>query len=110
MKITIGKKKIDKLAEFIRKNNLDHWFMAKDDGAYIGASTGPERVIYYFAGCNPDKDEYAWETARDKFGGDDFGEHFAVEDVLTAADNEKTHSITVTVGREAIDISVSTYT
>ena len=109
MKITIGKKKIDKLAAFIRKHDLQQWFMAKDDGAYIGASTGPEKVIYYFAGCNPGKDEHAWETARDKFGGDDFGEHLPVERVLEAADDAKTHSMTVSVGENFIEVSRSVY-
>lgn len=53
---------------------MEQWFVAKDQGAYIGASNGKSKFIVYFKGCDPRKDTEWWETSSTKFGGDDFGE------------------------------------
>ena len=56
------------------------FYLAKDHGAYIGAGIlGEGGAVFYFAGCDPQKnDDYHEETAY-KFGGDDFGQLFDTE-------------------------------
>lgn len=73
--ITLTREEIKKLYDFCRENGLKTYFIAKDQGAYLGASAGKgKNVIFYFQGCNPDKDEDWYDNAMAKFGGDDFGE------------------------------------
>lgn len=74
--ITITKKETQQFSEFLSSRGLKEWFLAKDHGAYIGAYHEGETWLKYFRGCNPDKDDHFYDTARDKFGGDDFGENF----------------------------------
>jgi hypothetical protein len=82
--ITLSKLQIARLAAFCAKHNQEKWFLAKDEGAYVGAcsqtakkSDGkPENCIFYFPGCDPVKNADWYDTARHQFGGDDFGEHF----------------------------------
>lgn len=74
-----------KLLTFCKANKEDQFFICKDHGAYIGATTGSnekktfKNSIHYVKGCNPDTDEDSYEEARYKFGGDDFGEHLPVQ-------------------------------
>lgn len=106
--ITLKKKQIDQFSAFLRKHDVKKWFLAKDDGAYIGATGGSdddfERCIFYFRGMDPSKDEFAWDTARDAFGGDDFGEHFDAEIIHKLADDPLTTKMSVIVGRSTINI------
>jgi len=72
----------EKLISFCRANDLKQYFIAKDQGAYLGASKGAEpsqQCLFYFRGCDPRKnpDSY-YDNARAAFGGDDFGEHLDV--------------------------------
>lgn len=77
--ITLSLPEVKRLIKFCDDNALTDYFIAKDQGAYIGASKGGDNnCIFYFAGCNPEKDADWWDTARDKFGGDDFGEHLSL--------------------------------
>lgn len=92
--ITLNAKATRELSEFLERHNRDDWFLAKDHGAYIGATAGSdkdgtfERIIHYFAGCNPDKDEDFYETSCWKFGGDDFGQMLPAEWIHGAAKQE----------------------
>ena len=83
--ITISKKETKEFSDFLSSRGLKEWFLAKDHGAYIGAYHEGDTWLKYFRGCNPDKDEYFYDTARDKFGGDDFGLHFSSDSVHQTA-------------------------
>jgi hypothetical protein len=113
--ITLTKKQLDKFATFMRKHDVSEWFMAKDQGAYIGANAGSwkdntlEKCIFYFKGCNPHKDDDAWHNARVKFGGDDFGEYFSPSVVYELSDNPKTHSMTLIVNDKTMEIKSKVY-
>jgi len=80
IQMTINKKEVQDFSTFLTQNELSEFFFAKDEGAYVGATAlkKGERVkwIKYFSGCNPEKDADCYDNARDKFGGDDFGEFF----------------------------------
>jgi hypothetical protein len=81
--ITLSVPDLQRLVEFCQANALENYFIAKDQGAYLGASMGAgNNVLFYFAGCNPDKDPDFYETSRAKFGGDDFGEQLKLSDLL----------------------------
>ena len=81
---SITRKEANKLFQFCKENSLKEFFIAKDQGAYIGATAGSQsegnfrNSIHYIDGCNPEKDEDFYANARDRFGGDDFGEHLPV--------------------------------
>ena len=83
IQMTINKKEVQDFSTFLTQNELSEFFFAKDEGAYVGATAleKGERVswIKYFAGCNPEKDADYYDNARDKFGGDDFGEFFSAD-------------------------------
>jgi hypothetical protein len=75
--ITLSLAQCQQLVQFCKTNGQAEYFIAKDHGAYLGASVGdkPEQqCLFYFAGCNPAKDEDWYDNAHYKFGGDDFGE------------------------------------
>ena len=66
--------------------------LAKDQGVYFLAERGERRpdgrvkLLAYAVGCDPETDPFDdwWELARAEFGGDDFGEFFALQErVLT---------------------------
>ena len=83
--IVLSKEEISELEAFMREHKLEHWFIAKDQGAYVGASIGKNaNWIKYFNGCNPSTDEYWWENCEMKFGGDDFGEMFDYKEIAKA--------------------------
>lgn len=80
--ITLSKAEVKRLIKFCDDKAITHYFIAKDQGAYLGASKGAEpgdSCIFYFAGCNPEKDADWWENSSYKFGGDDFGEHLDLD-------------------------------
>jgi hypothetical protein len=81
--ITIPMNDVKRLVQFCQTNSLTNYFIAKDQGAYLGASTGKDNnILFYFAGCNPDKDADFYDNAHDKFGGDDFGEQLKLQDLI----------------------------
>lgn len=89
--ITLTREQTQQIVDLCQKHGQTKWFMAKDEGAYIGACGGShedgtfENVIFHFRGMDPKNEAYpgaAWDNARDAFGGDDFGEHFEVS-ILT---------------------------
>lgn len=76
--ITLGRQDVLKLAAFCRIH-FTHPFVAKDQGAYIGAATSPtNQCIWYFEGCDPTTDGW-YDKTRELFGGDDFGEFVPVD-------------------------------
>ena len=83
-KTGLNKAQAKKLFDFCQNNSVDKFFFAKDQGAYFGATKGSQsegdfkNCIVYLQGCDPDKNEDFYETCRNRFGGDDFGEHFEV--------------------------------
>ena len=92
--ITLSKKQVKALSAFLRKHNKDKFFLAKDQGAYVGATGGDheegnfENLIFYFRGMDPSKETYdgeAYDNARYAFGGDDFGEHMNGEFIHRAS-------------------------
>lgn len=105
VQLTLKRPEINKLAAFIRANKCETVFVAKDQGAYFGASVGADNnCIFYFQGCDPAKDNEWYETAREKFGGDDFGERLPVQFVLQAADNPSCTTLRVLVTATQIKI------
>jgi hypothetical protein len=81
--ITLSITDLQRLVEFCQKNELKQYFIAKDQGAYLGASKGGNNnILFYFTGCNPDQDEDWYDNAHTKFGGDDFGEQLEINDLL----------------------------
>lgn len=92
--ITLNTHKTRELSEFLRKHGKETFFLAKDHGAYIGATAGKhgtdtfERIVHYFSGCNPNKDRDFYETSRWKFGGDDFGQDLPADWIHNAAAQE----------------------
>ena len=83
--ITITKKETLEFSAFLTENGIKEWFMAKDHGAYVGAYYEGKTWLKYFKGCNPEKDSDFYETARYKFGGDDFGVTMSSDHVHQAA-------------------------
>jgi len=92
--ITLKAKDVHELSDFLKRHGKSEFFLAKDQGAYIGANAGShsdgtfESIIHYFAGCNPDKDVDFYETSRWKFGGDDFGQMLPAQWIHGAAAQE----------------------
>ena len=83
--ITLSKTEVRDFARFLLKYDLQEWFIAKDHGAYVGATTDGHAWLKYFKGCDPEKNQDWWETTRTKFGYDDFGEMFPTEYMVKAA-------------------------
>jgi len=92
--ITLKAHEVRALSDFLTRHNRDTFFIAKDHGAYVGATAGSnadgtfENLIFYFTGCNPHKDSDYYENAHWKFGGDDFGEMLPAQWVHDAAKTE----------------------
>ena len=77
--ITLKQTQVKALSALCKASGETKFFVAKDQGAYIGANSAGKSLVYYFAGCNPEKDADWYDNAHDKFGGDDFGELFSAE-------------------------------
>lgn len=92
--ITLKAHEVRKMSDFLRKHNKQSFFLAKDHGAYICATAGKhgtdtfERIIHYFAGCNPEKDENFYDNAAYKFGWDDFGQGLPAQWMHKAAETD----------------------
>ena len=113
--ITLNADKTRELSTFVRKHGLDKFFVAKDQGAYIGAAAGShedgtfENKIFYFRGCDTKKNDDFYENARYKFGGDDFGEHMSVDFLHKCADHPKLKSFKVVVTPTAVKCEAKVY-
>lgn len=111
--MTLTRKQVQALHDFAEKHGKDQWFLAKDHGAYIGMTAGSkeednfENILFYFKGCNPEKDEDFYDNAGYKFGWDDFGEHFSTEIFSKFLTDENAVKIVIKVG--ARQISMQSY-
>ena len=88
---TLSLKETKALADCIEENNHKDFYLAKDQGAYVGAgnnATGTG-VLFFFRGCDPQRDPNWYEECRYKFGGDDFGVQFDDIDFVMAARNNR---------------------
>jgi hypothetical protein len=104
--ITINREQIVQLADFLKANPDTKPFVAKDQGAYLGASVGEkDNVIFYFPGCDPKKNANYYEKSRTQFGGDDFGEHLGREFFLRCAEDPKINNLKVNVTKASIKMS-----
>ena len=97
--LTLTQKQTRDFADCIEKHGHENFYMAKDQGAYVGAGNSSDNtgVVFYFKGCDPSKNEDWWEECRDRFGGDDFG--VIIEDtdfVVEARDNGSRLNVLVT--------------
>lgn len=82
--IELSRRQVKQLVDFCIEHKQTQWFIAKDQGAYLGMSMGMDplpKCLFYFPGCDPEKDEDWYDTAHAQFGGDDFGEHMPVADL-----------------------------
>lgn len=105
--LPLTREQVERLATFCEASKLEKFFVAKDQGAYVGASAGSEpdqKVIYYFEGCDPEKDENWYENAREDFGGDDFGVYLPIRDLTSLLEREGTKGVSVVVTPEYINL------
>lgn len=105
--ITLTRDQATTLVAFCAKHKLEQFFIAKDQGAYVGASVGPaenQKVIYYFKGCNPKTDKGWWDNQQRKFGGDDFGEHMPLAGIKDALAHPEVNSVRIRVTATSIRI------
>lgn len=93
--LTINRDQMQALVD----SGQDQFYIAKDSGAYIGAC-GVDPI--YFRGCDPNKDEDWYETARGKFGGDDFGEHAPMQLLKDVLGDDSVLSLKVNVNSSTI--------
>ena len=61
-------------------------------------------LVAYAQGCDPDRDEDAWDNSRDLVGGDDFGEPIGL-DAFNAVLDAKPAKIAVTLGTRTIKVA-----
>lgn len=110
--ITITRKDLEAMSALAKKHGSKKFFMAKDQGAYVGVCGGDhdkgtfENHIVYFKGMDPKKNPYDfYDNARYAFGGDDFGEHFDIDIIHKLVADPLTTKMVVKVGRSSINIS-----
>lgn len=105
--LNLTRQEVRRLVDFCNHYQLPTFFVAKDQGAYVGASVGlapDQKVVYYFEGCHPEKDEAWYENAREWFGGDDFGEYLPVRDLESALALPEVTGVRVVVTPEYINL------
>lgn len=103
--ITLTREQALRLLDFCTANGKSQFFVAKDQGAYIGQTTGaPPKpsCLFYFKGCDPKKDKNWYDTAHRLFGGDDFGEFLPVSWLQKVKDNLAVMSMTIKVGKRSV--------
>jgi hypothetical protein len=101
--ITLTRKKVELLHAFCIKHKKETFFVAKDQGAYVGSSVGEgNNCIYYFPGCDPVLDKDWYDTAHDLFGGDDFGDYLPVEWLQKVVDNPLIAFMKIKVSKKQI--------
>jgi len=110
--LKLSRHQVADLFKFCTKHD-NYFFLAKDQGAYVGACGGNrdddtfESLIFYFPGCDPEKDEDYYETARDQFGGDDFGETFEANLLADVCGDPTFTEMVFRVTGEGISISTA---
>lgn len=85
---SITRTQAQKLYDYLVEHEQTVFMFAKDQGAYfcgrpVNDPKNPDETvnsIQYVKGCDPNKDGDSWyDTARNRFGGDDFGEQIPRE-------------------------------
>ena len=103
IQMTLSKSKVEEFSTFLAENKLSNFFIAKDEGAYIGATTVKNGQciswLKYFRGCNPETDKDWRHKTYSKFGGDDFGEFFGAKVVHDMAKRGSKIIVRVTPSR-----------
>jgi len=76
-RISFDRKEIQALYTVLVERGESKFSLAKDQGCYLCGQyredLDPHNKIVYAKGMNPDVDEYWYEEAEHKLGGDDFG-------------------------------------
>lgn len=112
--LTLTREQTQQLVDFCKKHDIKKWFLAKDEGAYVGACGGSrdngtfENILFHFRGMDPKNEAYqgaAWDNARDAFGGDDFGEHFDLAILTKLLADETFIKLVVKVSAASISLS-----
>lgn len=107
--IELTRAQTQQLVDHCVRYNLTQWFIAKDHGAYVGASCGSEpdqKCLFYFKGCDPEKDADWYDTAHAKFGGDDFGEHMQLADLTKTLALPRMTTVRIKVTSKSITLEV----
>lgn len=105
--INLKRADVQKLVDFCAEHDSPTWFIAKDEGAYVGHSVGerPEQqCLWYFKGCDPKKNEDYYETCRRLFGGDDFGEELPIADLKAALALPEMKHVKVTCTKTSVRV------
>ncbi|UTZ34951.1 DUF3085 domain-containing protein (plasmid) [Vibrio campbellii] len=116
-KLIFTKTQVQELSAFCSDNNLANFFLAKDQGVYIGATVGSHKdnsfknCIKYAEGCDPEQDESIhgdwWENSAHLCGGGDFGEHLEVSILLNVIKLESWSKFIVTLTPTQLSFSIS---
>lgn len=68
--ITLTKAQVQQLVAFCDEHKQTNFFLAKDQGAYVGAAVSGEdgqikNCLFYFKGCDPNTDQDWHHNTRD---------------------------------------------
>lgn len=101
--LTLKRPDIERLAAYVSSKSLQSIIVVKNHGAFVGACVSEvDKCIFYFKGCNPEKDVDFYDNARRKFGGDDIYECLAASDVVQAAKDPAIKSLKFDVSETRI--------
>lgn len=103
--ITLTRSQVQSLVSFCESAQSPSFFIAKDRGAYVGVSTGCEPAqqrLFYFHGCNPERDTDYYRNALNAFGGGDFVEDLPLDHLRQAIANPACQKVLITVTTESV--------
>ncbi len=107
--LTLNRNKTAQLYDVAMRSKRKKIFVAKDQGAYVGAyHTQEDRVLFYFQGCNPDKDKDWWDCCCNMFGGDDFSVEFDANRIIELLDDKTFNGMIFKVKRYGESIEIVT--
>lgn len=116
-KLIFTKNQIQELSNFCNDNKLETFFLAKDQGVYIGATVGSHKensfknCIKYAEGCDPEQDESIhgdwWGNSVHLCGRDDFGEHLEVSILLNVIKKKSWSKFVVTLTPTQLSFAIS---
>lgn len=92
------------------------FLLVKDQGVYLMSNGSPRDIVstdgdrktsylVYAKGCNPEKDEFWYDTAVDRLGGDDFAQFLPVEWLEMAVASGK-KSMTIRVNKNSMSLAI----
>ncbi|GLQ71184.1 DUF3085 domain-containing protein [Vibrio penaeicida] len=116
-KLIFTRTQVQELSNFCNDNNLETFFLAKDNGIYIAATVGSNKdntfknCVQFAEGCDPDQDEAVYgdwyENARDLAGGDDIGEYLDVSILLDVLKQDNWKNFVITLTQTQLTISIA---